>query len=136
MRNPFRRVSTGAQTDRVKQLLDEAHRLAEEYNHGGLSLRFVRELLGDAPRYASAHDARIAVGMLEEGPPPYRAVAYYDTPEGMLGAIAGNVAVGDGTGSVVGVNLEGHVRHRPYDDPEWGVYAGWSRDIGARHKLM
>lgn len=93
----------------------------------GLSLRFVRTVLGLPPWYATAADARVAVGSLLSGIPPAGAVCWYKTSR--YGNIALSVGEVDGGTTQVMCVRQGWPTLRRYDDAVLGEYEGWSRQI-------
>lgn len=98
----------------------------------GLSLRFIRGLVGHPAKYA---DALSAMHHVPHGkfypvtPPEPGSIAYYDSRHGNVAYAlpGGQVIALDGAGYPVVVGYDERDEH---NRPKLGVYKGWSRYLG------
>lgn len=97
----------------------------------GLSLRYVRTLLGKPPEFADANQAREASGDLRGGIPPTGGVCWYRTNR--YGNVALSIGEVETSRPMVICVRRGWPALRYYDDTVLGEYLGWTETIGEPH---
>lgn len=93
----------------------------------GLSLRYIRTLLGQPGGFPDANAAREASGPLQDGVPPTGGVCWYKSGYGNVALSLGEC---DGGSTQVMCIRMGWPSLRRYNDPVLGEYVGWTKKIG------
>lgn len=94
----------------------------------GLSLRYVRLLLGQPAQFGTAREARENSGHMRGGLPPVGGVCWYDTPT--WGNVALSIGQVETARPMVICIRQGWPALRYYDDTTLGTYLGWTETIG------